>query len=183
MSLETTVAEGPTMSQTGTERYTPRVDIPAFGLRGSRLRRRIFVFGQPVYALLAMAGFVYLADLTGGPFNLLVPLTPVAAAVNFYLYGVRFPVTIEVRNGELVWSGLFSERSVPMHSVDGATVHALAVSGFTLHINGAPDMSVPMAYKEWNKFADAVNHYYPNCSLPTIRAVGRRSFRMRFFHQ
>lgn len=172
-----------TVIQPESERVATRVDIPRFGLQASRFRGKVFVFGQPIFALLAMVALYYLTVLTGGPFLLLIPVAPFAAALNFYLYGVRFPVTLEVRDGQLVWSGLFSERSVPMHCVVGAKVHGLTATGSTVHIIGAPDMHLPMAYGEWNKFANAVNHYYPSCNLPPNKTIGKWSLQMRFFHQ
>jgi hypothetical protein len=176
--------ESLTMFQPNIENAATRVDIPRFGLQRSEFWTRVFVFGLiPAQGLIMLAALFYLQRVTAGPFYLLIPLIPFAVAVSFYLDGFRFPVRLEVCNGQLVWSGLFSERSVPMDSVVGATVYGITISGFTIHINGAPDMSIPMAYKEWNKFAQAVNHYYPSCNLPLNKTTGKRSIWMKFFHE
>lgn len=171
------------MIQPEAQRFTKQVDVPRFGLKASRFRTKMLVFGQPFFVLLAVPALLYLTALTDGPFLLLVPLVPVAAALNFYLYGVRFPVTLEVRNDELHWSGLFSERSVPIHAVVGARVYGISLTGFTIKINGANNMSIPMVYKEWNKFTQAVNHYYPSCNLPPNKTRGRWSSQMKYFHE
>jgi hypothetical protein len=164
-------------------KVVPQTGTPRFGLRRSAFWAKVFVFGQPVQVVLAGVLFYYMAQISGGPFLLLIPLLPVVGALNVYLHGVRFAIRLEVRDGQLVWSGLFSERSVPLRSVVGAHLHRSNLAGTTVRIDGAPDMSVLLAYKEWNKFANAVNHYHPGCGLPLYKTFGKWSVWMKFFQE